>query len=186
MEQRAEPSGVDWELAAYHEAGHAVVATVLGFKADVVRLQDPAVPSGKLATKTEFGGVEPTTLESKIQTIWNRATYLVCGRLCEFKGTARCFEPGWIADDLQIDWWYEILQAASPSTCPNKQDFLRDVQERAEALAAENWSAVEAVAAELLTSRQIEGSRLREIIASCVRRHRADANGEGYERQPRS
>lgn len=177
MEQSDEATGVDWELAAYHEAGHAVVATVLGFKADVVRLQNLAVPSGKLATKTDFSAAEPTTPEERNRTIRDRATYLMCGRLCEAKGTGRTLESGWTADDAQIDWWYEILQTTSGASCPSKEDFVREVQKRAEALASENWSAVQAVATELLANRELSGTRLREIVAQCGRWPTANAGG---------
>lgn len=169
MEENSQSSAVDWEVVAYHEAGHGVVATVLGFETESLKLVDPRVPADKLATKADFHGPEPRSADEARQSMCNRAVYLMAGRLAETLGTGRSCPDAWPADDVQIDWWYDIISSTAPAQCPPRGEFDADARARAEALLAQHWPAIRAVAQELLISREIDGQRLRDAVTRSSR-----------------
>jgi hypothetical protein len=132
------------ESGAYHEAGHAVVATVLGFVVIQVGITDLE------HEVCEYEIPEPTTLDS----VRNEILLLLSGLAAQHKKhqkSCRRWHSGQdderinaLAEESGLDW--------------------RMLQDDAVDLVDKHWSVIERVAEQLLKSKRLSGDEVRQIV----------------------
>lgn len=157
--------------SAYHEAGHAVVSVVLGFRS--IKLVT-ILPGEGCEARVEYEphqafrpGVEFSPDPEEVvrsQVVGFFAGSFAQGRI----------DGDSTADDDSVGDYLKAGTLADPVTESEEkaQAYLRDCAEQAELLVAEHWAEVEAVAAALLERQALSGGDVVAIVESC-RRHPA-------------
>jgi hypothetical protein len=158
------------EIAAYHEAGHAVMAVLTR-----TPLRDTTIVSSRLgassgATRLVGNGRGRVKVATKMksgtrgrQQVMHRACFDVAGEIAQ-----RRFAPG---------SWRTMHSRSDLANISRLLDTLGLSEERLKMLAKAivsrtyqliqaNWSSVEAVASELLERKTLTGAQVRRIVAS--------------------
>ena len=150
----------DEPTTAYHEAGHAVMAHVLGKDFKTVSILPDGVGAGRIDFKAPVSE-RSLEMESIVAVAGVAAEGLATGRLRVILQETPSYLI--IADDVHRLTSY-LLQTGIVAE-DNIPAFLqRAVMDAVKTLRA-NWPAVEAVAKALLKEKTISGSRARSIIA---------------------
>ena len=151
------------ELTAYHEAGHAVVASLLRFPVDRVSIDRVGEFSGAmLYRKSGIAFGSPSVSRREIIVV-------VAGPLAE---AIRCYgeenvslEPNWNQDAYDFQSARHYADIIARSDCCDRLAVLSEAVGKAYRLLIRPfvWSAIEAVANELLMRRTISGERVAEL-----------------------
>jgi ATP-dependent Zn protease len=159
------------QARAYHEAGHLVVAYLLGrpFERATIRA-DPdgalvgychhaALPAA-FATEGLRPDPDPEANEMLIQSC---VTTALAGGIAEEMGTGTASTWGTDADhhgavNLAV---YEVGEE-------QLEAYLAEARNRAAGLLKQHWPAVEALASALLQERELDGNRTRDLLAGTV------------------
>lgn len=137
--------------AQYHEAGHAVVAHLLGRRVtSVSAMSDDDLAAGRAG----FTSYAPVDLSrARRATIERSIVIALAGGIAE-----RLMDPaapGEDADDLaRIAVWSRLVSGVDPT----------ELRSRSEKLVREHWPAVEAVADALVWDDHLDGRALRAVL----------------------
>jgi ATP-dependent Zn protease len=156
------------ELTAYHEAGHAFMATVLGAKVESVTI-DPDNDDGP----ERYGDTQIIWKRSRLSDReWSERAILVslAGPVSEMLYSGDPFHPGLVAEwanDWQSAW--DLAEPFFPS--PRRRlEYLETVTAQLyQRLNSEpNWSAVAAIADSLLAHEMLEHEEIEEIVKEWI------------------
>lgn len=163
------PESVRRKAAAVHEAGHALVAVVLGRKVTGAVLWPPQGLSGE----TQFANEPDKLLDLKVEAdrhiVEDAVVVLLAGKIAEaehWKQLAQLYRPNvdshW-HDFLEID---RLLSGFS-FNAQQKADYIAHCTRKAEhiILANESKAAIAEIAQKLWDTRSINRSELDEILA---------------------
>ena len=153
------------ELVAYHEAGHALAAHLLGGEVRSVTIE-PDRDDGP----RRDGDTQVVWRRSRMsEKDWARTTVQVClaGPVAEMLYSGDPYHPGlvaeWAAD------WQEAWQAAAPLHVDERRrmQYLEDESIRLYHRRKEEpaWSALAAIADNLLAHETLEAEQVEEIVA---------------------
>ena len=152
------------ELTAYHEAGHAFMATVLGAKVRSVTI-DPDNDDGP----ERFGDTQIIWRRSRLsdREFCERAIQVsLAGPVAEMLYSGDPFHPGLVAE--WANDWQAAWELAEPLfTAPRKRlEYLESVTGELYRLmdSEPNWSAVAALADSLLAHETLEAEDVKEIV----------------------
>ncbi len=155
------------ELDAYHEAGHAYMATRLGGRVTLVSVEpesdDGPRRSGETQIRWSHKLTERELCERAIQVA-------LAGPVTEMLYSGDPYHPGLVVEWAQ-DWQMARAQAARLWPREREQiEFLeRMTLELYHLMDTEpHWSAVAALADHLLTHETLEGPEVREIVGEWV------------------
>lgn len=157
------------EALAYHEAGHAVAATVLS------PLTRPVV-SVSIVHEPGFHGYTlyhsfddlidrgeiDTTAEHFPETIRAEVIVLRAGPAAEFMGSGETHHTGNAGDFIDAATLVDrYLDNEDP------EEFVKSLEGEADHLVAEHRDVIGAVASALLEEGTLEGDKVREIVSGC-------------------
>ncbi len=155
------------EIHAYHEAGHAYVATLLGGRVTLVSIEPEDDDGPRRSGETRV------TWSRKLsdREVCERAIPVALGGpVAEMLYTGDPYHPGCVAEWLQ-DWQMAWNQAATWLSDERERVHLleRITSELYRQLDSEpHWSAVAALADHLLAHETLEGPEVREILSEWV------------------
>jgi hypothetical protein len=190
-------------VAAFHEAGHAVVGSVVGRYVQSVWLQvDPVWghfgehtvrlrPSdGHSATGAPRPGVMVRS-RRKVRQLFGDALWLLAGELAERRGArfdaavegdgqAEQLHDIYEVNDLDLlrDVYVRLLHSGAVRS-ESLQDFVDECVPHALAVLEAYWPAVTACAADLLAHRRVSGARLRATVAAVAPQRPVGAHAPG-------
>lgn len=152
----------DLETVAYHEAGHAVAAVVLGRPVTEAVISD----DGDGWVGPEFHLPAPPLSPDDRKLIEDQIVELAAGPYAEARRTGKPLAM----DDIQVrmlvpdnDW--SDVRRCSHALQPNGCD-LDALVESGRKLVDTHWDEIGAVAASLKTRRQLTGDEIRRLMAS--------------------
>lgn len=157
------------ELTAYHEAGHAFMATYLGAVVRSVTIE-PDRDDGPL----RFGDTQVIWHRSRLSdTEFRKRAIQVClaGPVAEMLYSGDPYHPG-IVVEWSADWQTACELANALFTNQHKRfDFLAGITRNLYQLldAEPNWSAVASLADHLLAHDTLEAEEVREIVGEWIR-----------------
>jgi|ERR1700722_10954044 len=133
-----------WEAACHHEAGHAVIARVLGVPVRCVEI-----------------AAAPDDLGSCIHTIPAAADLDIMITMAGPLAESRC-------TGQPVDWidWGHRDDATIRELLPRAERSREALEIETAAMIDEHWRAIGFIADELLTIRRIDGEYLDELIAA--------------------
>ena len=158
------------EDTAYHEAGHALMAVQVGARIDSVTI-DPDWDEGPQRfgdTQIEWN-LEAT---SEREFLEKRIMVALAGPVAEMIYTGDPFHPGLVAE-WATDWNEAWLAASSIDLAPQKRlQFLEQITRELHSLLNEDrqWSALAALADELLAHETLEGEQVADVVNQWLRR----------------
>src|ERR1700688_325061 len=154
---------------AYHEAGHAVVAFVLGMDVELVSIETQGFPPGWLLRGGVLASFNLKGTENRDEAE-RAATAGLAGeqaeRLC-------CSQKPWrLAKSTQHvrfsgDHTYveEMLRPFIKDSADERR-IIKRLKETARTLLANHWSSVEALAAKLAKRKVLNGSEIKRLVSS--------------------
>jgi ATP-dependent Zn protease len=159
------------QARAYHEAGHLVVAYLLGRpfeRASIIADPDGALVGychhAALPAAFATEGLRPDPdPEANEQLIQSCVTTALAGGIAEEMGTGAASTWGTDADrhaavNLAV---YEVGEE-------QLEAYLAEARNRAAVLLKQHWSAVEALASALVEQRELDGNRARALLAGTM------------------
>lgn len=158
------PARSDEEITAWHEAGHAFVAVLLGGQIDSVSV-DPDRDDGP----NRFGDTSirwDTARFSRDQLCENAVLCALAGPVAEMIHCGDAFHPATVAEwslDWQLAW-----RASSESVQPDRQmQYLEDLTIRLHRILSgdAHWATIGAIVDHLLAYGSLEGETVHEIVA---------------------
>jgi hypothetical protein len=161
-------------LAAYHEAGHAVVAHVLGCPLLYVTIG--AEVDGEPVCDQETPPGRTKRQQDRALAAVYLSGYMAQHRHQEYSGDYHAEEPdnSDLADARAIaERWTQTTAGAA--------SYLATAERRAAQIVGtpEGWHAVDALAAALLTHRTLQGAEAHSIIRKALQRRRRPRPGAG-------
>jgi len=137
------------DIAAYHEAGHAVIGVLMDFELDSVTI-DPGegMSMDGYSATTNAPSREKGSGEEQLR---RRAVYILAGEMAEKK-----FDP---VRANQLDWQGDREELAFL-----KLDGILALKAEAEKLVKDNWTAIEAVARALLDRKTLTGLQVKFLV----------------------
>jgi len=138
---------------AYHEAGHAVAAVVLGLEVEMASI----VPEGDILGHV----VAPEPIDSSLECWIARATMLWCGPLAAQRHFGAFIDDGGSDDHESIDVFGDCAAIGAGEL----GGFKEWTRARAMSVLNANWSAVTAVALALLEHDTLTGDEIRQLVA---------------------
>ncbi|HEX2171763.1 MAG TPA: hypothetical protein VHL09_04905 [Dehalococcoidia bacterium] len=142
-------------IAAYHEAGHAVVVTIVG-RGFIAVVLDEVGGAFRFARVDLAGSHTPQGARRELVVVQG-------GRAAETLRFARCH---WASCASNEDHAIGLATLGDP-TAP---DALRDwAYQRAQDILTEHWPAVRQVAEELKQRRRVESCRVRDLVQGAPR-----------------
>lgn len=156
----------DVTRAAYHQAGHVVVAYVLGLPVPDLSLEpDPeAAETCGYSLWADALAEEGAGAAGDVEGLEAEAIACLAGPIAEAM-VAGEFDEGVAEDDLYLA--LDLAEAAVGGE-EGRDAFLDRAEDRAESLLDEAWTAVEAVAGALVEARGLDADRVREIVAGAL------------------
>ena len=141
---------------ATHEAGHAVVGSVLGFRVkDVGFNEKKAGAAMHFAASTNFEDGDPCELLGAHPD--EMTVVMMAGSVSEKVVLGEILDHGYTGDMLAIELCYPALPA-------DHESVLKDAMRRAWEIASANQAEIAAVAEELLAKNRLSGSDVDAII----------------------
>lgn len=173
----------DVTRAAYHQAGHAVAAHLLGRPVPDLSIEaepEAAGTCGYALWAEDFGvlgeGEEEGTAGVVGAAGVGEAGFAEGGEVeaeivaCLAGPIAEAIHAGEFSEEAAEDDIFLILELAEAAVADEaaREAYLAGLESKAEALLQEAWRAVEAVAGALLEERTLEASRVREVAAAAL------------------
>ena len=165
---------------AYHEAGHVVVASHLGWEIVDTILIPPKEPSvgykfGEQGGRTRFSHYPPTSKAERLQQIHIDMRITCAGRAAEarFLGQDRGLitgKNGVLLPPSEILWDDDMVQATKLAEQAAGHDSQMQVERLAQAdfearrLVADRWGHVRTVAEALLKHQRMKGTEIQAIL----------------------
>jgi hypothetical protein len=154
------------ETAAYHEAGHAFAAVVLGARVLSVTItpdrDDGPERFGDTQIEWDHAALDERTVQQRLVLV------ALAGPVAEMIYTGEPYHPGFVpewAADWKLAW-----EAAAPLFADERQRLTLVEQAASEMHARlkedENWAAVAAIADELLAHEWLDGDVVHNVIAA--------------------
>jgi hypothetical protein len=158
------------DIAAYHEAGHAVVAWMLGLRVRSVTIRPASGHSGL----TRIAGFGRTTTEKKILITlagpYTRRRFVP-------RSAWRSRNQSHLADGYDFDKVALLLDDAHGNG-KVADLYSRYVMAKAEQLVDDGWQHIEAVAKALLERETLTVAEMRQVISDEVKARRIQGRGD--------
>lgn len=165
------------ELVAYHEAGHAVIASRFGLlhKKGATIVPDKNVSSGRVQSRMGRGvGAISYTADGRAQLLAERHVMMcMAGIEAQRRHNPRSVRSRHFASDREqaIDWLGTICEFDSDQFAA----YWKLLQIRTRDMVQGHWWRIEAVAARLLVSKTLTGDQVREAIQEAIQKRVAEA-----------
>jgi hypothetical protein len=161
-------------LVAYHEAGHAVIASRFGLLRKKGASIVPENSSSGRVHPRAGRGVDGYTSSGQAQLLAERHVMMcMAGIEAQRRHNPRSVRPRHFASDRDqaIDWLGTICEFNSDQFAA----YWKLLQIRTRDMVHAHWWRIEAVAARLLVSKTLTGDQIREVIQEAVQRRLAEA-----------
>ena len=152
-------------LTAYHEAGHALASELYGQVLTRVEIVGDAEHSG--TTESLRFPVDPDeggTSSASVEAIENRLRCVLAGTVAEMMVSER---EGWAESSEDLEAAVRLAMKLVDD-CEDVLPLLEDVRADLEQLLRERWSAVDALADELVKRKSLSGAEVRQILETNI------------------